>query len=74
MRKVVLRRGRSHQGVGWWMRVSYIGKKFIIIKIGVLAFAVFSSLKNENCFVKGFFILVSGRETRNVLEVPTLLI
>lgn len=31
-------------------------------------------IKNENCFVKGFFILVSGRETRNVLEVPTLLI
>lgn len=38
-KKVVLRRKRSLKGAGWWMRVSHIGKKSVIIK--TLTAAVF---------------------------------
>ena len=44
------------------MRVSHIGKKSVIIKTWTSAVAVFTSLKNENYFVNGFFIFIYGKE------------
>lgn len=61
VRKVVLRE-RSQKDNGWWMSVSHVGNKLVIIKIGFVAVAIFPPWKNKSYFVTHFFTFSSGKE------------